>query len=44
MHEMVKASASVVPAADGFFRVMDDAFGYGRQHNPEQWWAKGRRG
>jgi epoxyqueuosine reductase len=40
IHGLVKASASVAPEADGFFRIMDDAFGYGRQHDPEQWWTK----
>ena len=40
IHEVVKATASVAPAADGFFRIMDDALGYGRQHDPEQWWTK----
>jgi len=39
IHGAVKATASVAPAADGFFRIMDDAFGYGRQHDPEQWWT-----
>jgi reductive dehalogenase len=40
IHEVVKATASVTPAADGLFRIMDNAFGYGRQHDPEQWWRK----
>jgi len=48
MHEAVKATASVAPGTDGFFRIMDNAFGYGRQHDPEQWWSNssesGRRG
>jgi reductive dehalogenase len=48
IHDAVKATASVAPAADGVFRVMDDAFGYGKQHDPEQWWTKdspsGKRG
>jgi len=48
IHEAVKATASVAPLADGAFRVMDNAFGYGKQHDPEQWWTKdppsGRRG
>ena len=41
-------SASIAPEADGVFRTMDNAFGYGKQHDPEQWWTKhspsGRRG
>jgi reductive dehalogenase len=40
IHEGVKATASIAPATDGVFRVMDDAFGYGKQHDPEQWWTK----
>ena len=40
MHEAVKATASVAPATDGAFRILDDAFGYGKQHDPEQWWTK----
>jgi reductive dehalogenase len=40
VHDVVKATASVAPAADGLIRIMDNAFGYGRQHDPEQWWAK----
>jgi reductive dehalogenase len=40
VHDVVKATASVAPAADGLIRIMDNAFGYGRQHVPEQWWAK----
>jgi reductive dehalogenase len=48
IHEGMKAAASIAPAADGVFRIMDNAFGYGKQHDPEQWWTKdppsGRRG
>jgi reductive dehalogenase len=48
IHEGVKATISVAPPTDGLFRIMDNAFGYGKQHNPEQWWTKdppsGRRG
>ncbi|MGQ9573400.1 MAG: reductive dehalogenase [Anaerolineae bacterium] len=40
IHEVVKATASVVPAADPFFRSMDDAFGYGQQQDPEAWWGQ----
>ena len=39
VHEWVKASASTVPALDGFFRSMDDAFGYGIQASAEEWWG-----
>lgn len=48
IHEAVKATAAIAPATDGVFRIMDNAFGYGKQHDPEQWWTKdslsGRRG
>jgi reductive dehalogenase len=40
IHNAVKATASIAPAADGVFRIMDNAFGYGKQHDPEQWWTK----
>ncbi len=40
IHDIVKATASMAPAADSFFRIMDDAFGYGHQHDPEQWWQR----
>jgi epoxyqueuosine reductase len=39
VHEYVKAGASVAPFMDGFFRTMDDAFGYGAQKDPEEWWT-----
>jgi len=35
---MVKATASIAPAADSLFRILDDTFGYGQQHDPERWW------
>lgn len=38
IHEWVKAGASTAPALDGFFRSMDDAFGYGAQKDCEEWW------
>jgi reductive dehalogenase len=48
IHDAVKATASIAPAADGVFRIMDNAYGYGKQRDPEQWWTKdqpsGRRG
>jgi reductive dehalogenase len=40
IHDAVKATASIAPAADGVFRIMDNAFGYGKQRDPEQWWTK----
>ncbi|HEY3310544.1 MAG TPA: reductive dehalogenase [Anaerolineales bacterium] len=39
IHEWVKAGASTAPALDGFFRSMDDAFGYGAQKDNEAWWS-----
>jgi epoxyqueuosine reductase len=48
IHEGVKAAVSIAPSSDNVFRVMDNAFGYGKQRDPEQWWKKnpsaGRRG
>jgi reductive dehalogenase len=43
MHETVKATASIAPVMDGSLRAMDDACGYGKQQDPEQWWTKGSR-
>ena len=40
IHDAVKATASIAPAADSAFRAMDNAFGYGKQRDPEQWWTK----
>jgi epoxyqueuosine reductase len=39
VHEWVKAGSSVAPVLDGFFRSMDDAFGYGKQASSEEWWT-----
>ena len=38
VHSWVKAGIATVPAMDGFFRSMDDAFGYGAQKDNEEWW------
>ncbi len=38
IHTWVKAGVSSAPALDGFMRSMDDAFGYGAQKDPEEWW------
>jgi epoxyqueuosine reductase QueG len=40
VHEGVKATASIAPETDRVFRILDDAYGYGKQHAPEQWWTK----
>lgn len=39
IHDWVKAGSSVAPVLDGFFRSMDDAFGYGTQASAEEWWS-----
>jgi len=39
IHEIVKASSSKIPALDGFFTRMDEAFGYGRQKSAARWWS-----
>jgi reductive dehalogenase len=41
IHPMVKATVSVAPATDGFFRIMDDTLGYGKSRDPREWWTKG---
>jgi epoxyqueuosine reductase len=38
IHSWVKAGVATVPVIDGFMRTMDDAFGYGAQHDIEEWW------
>lgn len=38
IHEWVKAGSATAPALDGFFRSMDDAFGYGAMKDNEDWW------
>ncbi len=38
IHEWVKAGSSTMPALDGFFRSMDDAFGYGAVKDNADWW------
>jgi reductive dehalogenase len=40
IHEGVKATVSNAPATDDVFRILDNAFGYGKQRDPEQWWTK----
>jgi reductive dehalogenase len=44
IHNAVKATVSVAPVTDGAFRVLDSAFGYGKQHDLEQWWTKASSG
>jgi epoxyqueuosine reductase len=38
VHEWVKAGSATAPFMVGFFRSMDDAFGYGAQKCNEDWW------
>ena len=38
IHRMVKGTAAVTPALDGFFTRMDRFFGYGRPKDPTRWW------
>jgi epoxyqueuosine reductase len=39
VHAWVSAGSALMPSLDGFFRTMDDAFGYGVQANAEEWWS-----
>jgi reductive dehalogenase len=39
IHDWVRFGISTVPVLDGFYRTMDDAFGYGVQADPEEWWG-----
>jgi reductive dehalogenase len=38
IHNWIKAGSASIPALDGFFRSMDDAFGYGVIKDQEAWW------
>lgn len=38
MHDFMKMHIATLPAVDGVVRSLDDAFGYGIQRDPEQWW------
>lgn len=43
LHDAVRSTVATTPAADHFFRAMDDAFGYGKQpSDPERWWTQTR--
>jgi epoxyqueuosine reductase len=39
IHQWVKIGTATAPGADGFFRTMDDAFGYGAQKSNADWWS-----
>jgi len=38
MHDLIRMQVAMFPELDSMTRNMDDAFGYGIQQNPEQWW------
>jgi len=38
VHPLAKATISLLPVTDGFLRTMDDAFSYGAQEDPTNWW------
>lgn len=38
MHALVKAGIATAPVLNGFFRSWDDAFSYGAQKDPDEWW------
>jgi epoxyqueuosine reductase len=39
VHQLVRATISEAPFADALMRQMDDAFGYGTEDNPDDWWT-----
>ncbi|ACZ61255.1 reductive dehalogenase [Dehalococcoides mccartyi] len=38
VHDVISATAAVTPIFNGFFRNMDDLFGYGKNPGMESWW------
>ena len=38
IHNWVKAGISSIPSLDAMLRSLDDAFSYGAQKSPEEWW------
>ena len=38
MHDLVRMQLAAFPELDELTRTMDDAFGYGVQQNPDDWW------
>jgi reductive dehalogenase len=38
VHPLAKATISLLPVTDVFLRTMDDAFSYGAQEDPANWW------
>ena len=39
MHDLVRMQIATLPVLDSITRNMDDAFGYGVQKKPEDWWT-----
>ncbi|HEX9016097.1 MAG TPA: reductive dehalogenase [Chloroflexota bacterium] len=39
IHQIVKATIASNDLLDGVIRSVDDAFGYGGQKNPDEWWG-----
>ena len=39
MHDLVRLQIATLPMFDHLTRSMDDAFGYGIQKNPAEWWT-----
>ncbi len=39
MHDLVRMQIATLPVVDSITRNMDDAFGYGVQKKPEDWWT-----
>lgn len=40
MHDFIRMQIASVPVFNGLTRSMDDAFGYGVQKDPDEWWTQ----
>lgn len=40
IHGIIRAAVAATPIFNGFFKVMDDAFGYPDKLDPEAWWDR----
>lgn len=38
IHQLIEMQIATLPAANGIVRNLDDAFGYGVQKGPDEWW------
>ena len=38
IHDVVMGTIATTPLFNGFFRTMDDAFNYGKDRDPSEWW------